>query len=409
MTHRTTNTSQRSISGLTRRKVFQVVVNGKYYGELEEVDFLSRLYDLKKLPSTDGRFKDARGDIIQHRVANYDWDESWIFSDDRFGLQTGSDESFLRFVSEAVNPEVRGDPDESQQMVRQINTHLGRDGWELVPVSQMSGYAVYGPRRRSPTTTERPDDFPIDPDPLIGSIAEILKSRGQARELALLADCRIRIEQESYDNWNGGSKGWAIVCSLDAALYSRLAGDEVEAAEGTVKEIANDFFRPYSHHFVEKVLFIPSSDYAGEWRTAANAWLSGKGINNQGRVRTDNIASLEVDGLLFRSEAEINLYRALKRKGVTFAPLPVFLRGGASYARLEPDFLLLKDARVMVVEVDGDTFHRESPAEAHQRLLPLYHEGAHIERVAAKDCETPEKAIACAEQLLSILEKMRLR
>jgi len=37
------------------------------------------------------------------------------------------------------------------------------------------------------------------------------------------------------------------------------------------------------------------------------------------------------DGLLFRSQPEINLYRAFKALGITFAPLPVFIRGGETY------------------------------------------------------------------------------
>jgi very-short-patch-repair endonuclease len=109
--------------------------------------------------------------------------------------------------------------------------------------------------------------------------------------------------------------------------------------------------------------------------------------------------------LLFRSEPEIHLYRAFKAAGVTFAPLPVFLRGGQNYSRLEPDFVLLKDGVLMVVEVDGDTYHREFPVEAHARLAPLDREGAKIERIRAEECSTPENAKGCAEHLLKILEK----
>jgi hypothetical protein len=135
--------------------------------------------------------------------------------------------------------------------------------------------------------------------------------------------------------------------------------------------------------------------------------LDGTGINNQGRVRSNNIAHREVDGLLFRSEPEIHLYRALKAKGVTFAPLPVFLRGGARYYRLEPDFVIFKDGVIMIVEVDGDTVHRESPADAHERLEPFRHEGATVERVRAIDCGTQDAARECATKLLHILEKTR--
>jgi hypothetical protein len=60
-----------------------------WYGWLTPPEFLEPLFDLDKLPSTDGRFKDAHGDIWQHTVNNDDWSLDWIFSDDRFNLVTG--------------------------------------------------------------------------------------------------------------------------------------------------------------------------------------------------------------------------------------------------------------------------------------------------------------------------------
>ncbi len=37
-----------------------------YWGRLNEVDFLKRIYNLQELPSYDTRFKDAEGDLWQH-------------------------------------------------------------------------------------------------------------------------------------------------------------------------------------------------------------------------------------------------------------------------------------------------------------------------------------------------------
>ena len=41
------------------------------WGRSDELTFLGKLFDLEKLPSYDGRFKNAHGDIHQHRVNNY--------------------------------------------------------------------------------------------------------------------------------------------------------------------------------------------------------------------------------------------------------------------------------------------------------------------------------------------------
>jgi hypothetical protein len=393
-----------SISRITRKKIIETLTIAPWWGDLEEIDFLFRLYDLAALPSTDGRYPNAEGDIIQHRVANFDWDDSWIFSDERFGLYNGSPETFLKFLAEAVHPEVRGNSEHVRQLVSDINSHLIRDGWELIPVDELSGYPIYGWKQRDKSLAKVPEGFPLGLESLIRTVAEVLKLRGKARELAVLANSSFHVEQVSYDNWNGGMRGWGLTCQLEASLYARLTAEERTDCEETIKQVTAESFRPFTNDSLEQVFLTPIASSAGDWRGAANHWLSGEGINNQGRVRSDNIASLEFDGLLFRSEPEINLYRALKHAGVTFAPLPVFLRGGADYARLEPDFVVLKDGCVLVIEVDGDTYHRETPADAHKRLLPLDHQGAKIERVTAGECDAPEKARLCAQRLLQVVE-----
>ena len=87
-------------------KIEKVVWNGR----LEEIEFLARLYDLSVLPSHDSRFKDAAGDIWQHRVNNFDWDDDWVFGNSRFNLYSGDDEILLAFLCETIHPVVRQDP-----------------------------------------------------------------------------------------------------------------------------------------------------------------------------------------------------------------------------------------------------------------------------------------------------------
>ena len=62
-----------------------------WWGRLDDVAFLKCLYSLDFLSYTDTRRHDAEGDI-QHRVANHDWADD-CFSDDRFELTTGPDET----------------------------------------------------------------------------------------------------------------------------------------------------------------------------------------------------------------------------------------------------------------------------------------------------------------------------
>jgi very-short-patch-repair endonuclease len=63
----------------------------------------------------------------------------------------------------------------------------------------------------------------------------------------------------------------------------------------------------------------------------------------------------------------------------------------------------------MVVEVDGDMYHEESPADAHQRLQPLDHEGVKVERIRGRDCDTPEKAQKSVDGLLRLLDAITRR
>lgn len=114
---------------------------------MDDVAFLSRLYDLSSLPSTDQRFDNAADDIWQHRINNLDWDDNWVFSDNRFQLADGPEEVFLQFLAEIAHPLVCEDRDKAKKIIAMLNGLLAADGWELVERSTISGRSIYGPRR----------------------------------------------------------------------------------------------------------------------------------------------------------------------------------------------------------------------------------------------------------------------
>ncbi len=134
-----------NISQLTRRDIIDAVAVEKinWCGRLEEPEFLSRLFNLASLPSTDGRFKDAAGDIWQHRINNFDWDDDWVFYDGRFNLMNGDDETFLAFLCETIHPVVRPDPAEAEKICQLYNQYLRNDGFQIVEKTRLSGKPVF--------------------------------------------------------------------------------------------------------------------------------------------------------------------------------------------------------------------------------------------------------------------------
>jgi hypothetical protein len=132
------------ISEITRRDIIDAisVENISWSGRMEESEFLSRLFNLASLPSTDRRFKDAAGDIWQHRVNNDDWEANWVFYDPRFGLMNGDDDSFLVFLCETIHPIVRPDPAEAERICQLYNRYLRNDSFQIIEEARLSGKPI---------------------------------------------------------------------------------------------------------------------------------------------------------------------------------------------------------------------------------------------------------------------------
>ncbi len=134
------------ISETTRRDIADAILVERvnWSGTLEEPEFMSRIFDLSALPSTDGRFSDAAGDIWQHRVNNpSDWQDNWLFYDERFNLMNCEDDLFLKFLCETIHPVVRPDVAEAEKLCQLYNGFLKNDGFQLVEKTRISGKPVY--------------------------------------------------------------------------------------------------------------------------------------------------------------------------------------------------------------------------------------------------------------------------
>lgn len=138
-----------SVTEITRRKIldFLSLRSIEWAGRLNDVEFLSRIFDLSALPSTDNRYLSAHQDIFQHTVAWSDWEKDWVFRDSRFQLLHGPDDNFLKFLAETVHPVVRAGKDHAREIAAEYNKHLQVDGWALVESGEISGHPIYEPAR----------------------------------------------------------------------------------------------------------------------------------------------------------------------------------------------------------------------------------------------------------------------
>jgi len=133
------------VSYRTRRALIRMMqaMEIPWQGAVGDVAFLEKVFDLEALPSHDGRYTSAAGDIYQHRYNNDDWFADWIFGDERFDLMDVSDAVFLQFMERLVASDVRPDPDEAAWLAERINAELQRSGWTLVARESLSGELRY--------------------------------------------------------------------------------------------------------------------------------------------------------------------------------------------------------------------------------------------------------------------------
>jgi len=244
-----------------------------------------------------------------------------------------------------------------------------------------------------------------DLDAILGTTAQLLAAKQEIKPLSILVNAKATLSHWSHDNWNGGCDQWRLDLALPPNVYSAIeCYEEIEGAINAALGIVMNGFSDSDSLFCRLQTVV---EHDPDWRQKAQQIVTGGGTTNQGRVRSDNIAARQQDGLLFRSRQEELFYAALKQQGLPFSPLPVFLRGGYQYQRTEPDFLIFKDGIAMIVEIDGDLYHSETPAAAHQRLKFLTDEGVRLERINASACDTFEKARQAVERIIRTIDKLR--
>lgn len=237
-----------------------------YYGRLDEIDFLSRVYNLKELPSHDSRYKNALDDISCHlRWDDYE-EECWFFQDERFKLQQkDGDEPLLRFICEMVHPAVRREKSPWKQYLDKFNELLRVDGYELYPAHHISGRDIYKAREYSVP------DKPLLPDNLFSERYKDLIDYGHGEAVDNISNnidyrakkhiCRImqnfrepiQYQPNRYHNWTEKTNALDVainrlnefmdtpVIDLKSAMFSLSSEEEIFA----------NYFTPFIFDVIE--------------------------------------------------------------------------------------------------------------------------------------------------------------
>lgn len=131
------------ITEVSRRNIIDYLLlrETPFYGRLDLISFLKRIWDLSSMPSTDARFTNAEGDIWKHMVMNDDWDNSYLLIT-YLNLLNCNDDIFLSFLQQTLHPLVL-----SSEMVTDIvteyNSRLAPDGYKFEIDSRISDKPVY--------------------------------------------------------------------------------------------------------------------------------------------------------------------------------------------------------------------------------------------------------------------------
>jgi hypothetical protein len=243
------------------------------------------------------------------------------------------------------------------------------------------------------------DSSPIPPATIANTFAEYTDARGLALVSQALRTCGVHIELDRYSEWDGGTSEWLITVLISPQAWASFKDKEERAVvEKELAELADsikisDFNgKGIFHLFEVKFSVIPTSDL--------------NGLTNQGRAHSANLAPIEYEGLLFRSHAEIWLFIALRDTGLPLMPLPVVIFNQPRFKRIEPDFVVICQGMMFVVEVDGKRWHKETPSEAQERLRHLEDEGVRIIRVSAEKCKSSDSAKEEAKRIFSRIERL---
>ncbi|MCA2229646.1 hypothetical protein [Nonomuraea aurantiaca] len=191
----------------------------------------------------------------------------------------------------------------------------------------------------------------LNAEAVVGTTAVLLLKRGDHKSARLLLDV-VRAVKEWNDE-HGENWPWLEVDSGHRAQFTDQVMNDV------LRPVFMDVMRRRQYHAywvdVRETLPLVGPD----WRDQVQAYLSGKGVTNQGRRARMESPRLVEDNLTFTNRGELIVFKMLKKIQEQDFPrddtIGVFPLPGARVLghTWEPDILVTYKGRAGVIEIDG--------------------------------------------------------
>lgn len=211
----------------------------------------------------------------------------------------------------------------------------------------------------------------FDCERLTASAAQFLLDGGDESAAKVLLACTLDVWYDGdgwYDQASQRRYEWVVVALAGPrAAYDVLSRDSDEVT----KQV---------HRAIEAVLptdvvarpIVPRAelvDISTEWRSELLDIAQGKRVRNQGLPFGNHQPPVTWQNLQFRSVSERKIAEALDRADVLFLPNCVARLGDyPDRKNREPDFLVCRNHKWGILEVDGEPFHPPSrTTEDHER------------------------------------------
>lgn len=131
----------------TKGKILRDLLKEKIFTDIFDVSgdivgILSDVWPLDDLPSEDPRYKNASQDVVQHMVANYDWELEYLLKD-RLNLVSGDNSIYNKFLEKIISPSCHQNVDTLNHLVSVISYSLKKENIQFILTGYQEGLPIF--------------------------------------------------------------------------------------------------------------------------------------------------------------------------------------------------------------------------------------------------------------------------